>query len=150
MIKFLKIVPDIVHDQTICSMLETNTVDEAARRMADFDIGAVVVVDEQDRLCGIITERDVTRRVVAVGREPHRMRLAEAMTRNPDTLAPDDSAFDALELMQVRKHRYLPVVDDGRVVGVVSLRDLHEAVRTELDDDVRETQALVFGDRWGA
>ncbi|MCH8237100.1 MAG: CBS domain-containing protein [Proteobacteria bacterium] len=72
------------------------------------------------------------------------------MTKNPDTLAPEDSAGDALELMQSRHYRHLPVVEDGICVGMVSVRDLYKAAKSALEENIRETEAFVFGDRYGA
>ena len=146
----LKIIPDIVQDQTICALSKTDTALEAAKAMIAHHCAAVVIMDEAGELEGIVTERDLTRRVVADDREAGTTVLDDIMTRNPDTLSPDDSALDALELMRVRGYRHLPVVEGGRVVGMVSIRDLYAAVKVALEKDIRETEAFVFGDRYGA
>ncbi len=146
----LRIIPDIVEDQKIRGLSEQSTIREAAKQMADNDIAAIVVTDDGGKLLGIVTERDMTRRIIARGWDPDKVTVGEIMTRNPDTLAPGDSAQDALELMRTRKYRHLPVVDDGHVVGMVSIRDLYAAVKTALEKDIRETEAFVFGNRYGA
>ncbi len=146
----LRIIPDIVENQKIRGLSEQSTIREAAKQMADNDIAAIVVTDDAGKLLGIVTERDMTRRIIAKGRDADKVTVGEIMTGNPDTLAPGDSALDALELMRTRKYRHLPVVDDGRVVGMVSIRDLYAAVKTALEKDIRETEAFVFGDRYGA
>ncbi len=146
----LRIIPDIVSDQKLCVLSQQNTAREAAKQMAEKDIAAIVVTDGGGKLLGIVTERDLTRRVIAGNRDADKVTMGEIMTGNPDTLAPRDSALDALELMRTRKYRHLPVVDDGRVVGMVSIRDLYAAVKTALEKDIRETEAFVFGDRYGA
>ncbi len=146
----LRIIPHIVKDQKLCVLSEQSTVREAAKQMADNDIAAIVVTDDDGKLLGIVTERDMTRRIIAKDVDANTVTVGEIMTRNPDTLAPGDSALDALELMRTRKYRHLPVVDDGRVVGMVSIRDLYAAVKTALEEDIRETEAFVFGDRYGA
>lgn len=145
-----KIIPDVVKDQSMCELPQDGTVLEACRQMMDCDVAAVVVVDEDGRLRGILTERDVARRVVAAGRDPAATKLAQVMTVDPDTLAPSDTADDALELMRTRGFRHLPVIEAGKVVGMVSIRDLYAAVKGELEEDIKETQAFVFGDRYGA
>lgn len=134
----LKIIPDIVHDQKVCAMRPDGRVDEAARRMRFFNIGAIVVVDAGGRIVGIVTERDITQRVVAQCRDPSAVALAEIMTPNPDTLGPDDTAQDALDLMRVRGYRHLPVVSAGRLAGIVSVRDLYEATRLALQQVINE------------
>ncbi len=146
----LRIIPHIVKDQKLCALSEQSTVREAAKQMADNDIAAIVVTDDDGKLLGIVTERDMTRRIIAKNLDANTVTVGEIMTRNPDTLAPGDSALDALELMRTRKYRHLPVVDDGSVVGMVSIRDLYAAVKTALEQDIRETEAFVFGDRYGA
>ncbi len=146
----LRIIPDIVNDQNLCVLSKQDTAREAAKQMAEKDIAAIVVTDDGGELLGIVTERDLTRRVIAGNRDADKVTVGEIMTANPDTLAPRDSALDALELMRTRKYRHLPVVDDGRIVGMVSIRDLYAAVKTALEKDIRETEAFVFGDRYGA
>ncbi len=141
-----KIIPDIVSDQTICAMPETGSAAEAARRMTDFDIGAVLVVDDKGKLIGIVTERDMARRVVAAQLDPENTTLQQIMSRNPDTLAPGDSPFNALELMWIRNIRHLPVVENDRVVGMVSIRDLFEVMKMILEESVRDTESSVFDD----
>ncbi len=146
----LTIIPDIVSEQTIHGLPKSSTALEAAKEMTKSNIGAIVVVDDDGKLAGIVTERDMTRRVLAAELDPKTATLGEIMTGNPDTLSPQDSALDALELMRVREYRHLPVVDGDRTVGMVSVRDLYSAVKEALEKDVRETEAFVFGDRYGA
>ena len=145
-----RIIPDIVKDQRIHALAPDKTAYEAAKLMANHDVGAVLVVDADGRLAGIITERDVTRRIVAKGLDPKKTAIADVMTRNPDTLSPDDTGTEALEIMRVRHYRHLPVAVDGKAVAMVSVRDLYEVMKDELETSIRETEAFVFGDRYGA
>src|SRR2546427_37431 len=94
-----KIVPDVVRDQKLAQVPETMTVREAASLMAGRHIGAVMVMDGL-RLTGIFTERDLMGRIVAPGLDPNTTRLAQVMTRNPDTIGADDTALDALQMMR--------------------------------------------------
>jgi CBS domain-containing protein len=146
----LTIIPDIVKNQKIRGLPATATVREGAKEMLQANVAALVVVDDDGTLAGIVTERDMTRRVLAADVDAKTKTLGEIMTKDPDTLAPMDSALDALELMRVRGYRHLPVVEDGAVVGMISIRDLYAAVKGALEEDFRETKAFVFGDRYGA
>lgn len=101
----------------------SETVTAAARVMADDDIGDVLVVDGE-RLYGIITDRDITVRVVAEGRDPQSTTLRDACSTSVVTLSPDDTVDDAERVMGEQAVRRLPIVRDGRPVGVVSLGDL--------------------------
>jgi len=145
-----KIVPDIVERSSIATMKADGSVLDAATAMASKNIAAMIVVDVSSNITGIVTERDMTQRVIAKGIDPATTPVSKIMTANPDTLSPDDSAGDALELMQSRNYRHLPVQEDGKCVAVVSIRDLYAAVKEALEEDIRETEAFVFGDRYGA
>jgi CBS domain-containing protein len=101
---------------------------EAARRMASRAVGAVVVL-EGDRLTGIVTERDVLK-AVAAGLSPEAT-VSDWMTRHPETVESDDETDHAASLMIHGGFRHLPVVDEGRVVGILSIRDL---MRVALED----------------
>src|SRR3546814_11024537 len=98
--------------------------------MAERHIGAVLI-GEGNRLQGIFTERDLLIRVIARGLDPDATQLKEVMTPDPDTVGPNDWASLALERMRSSGYRHVPVVDDGIVVGIVSLRDLYAAARSE-------------------
>jgi CBS domain-containing protein len=118
-----RIIPDIVHDQNIAKLTRDATVREAARLIKERQIGAVLVVDG-DRLEGILTKRDLVDRVIANGLDADRVPVSEVMTSDPDTIAPEATAMDALHTMYFGGYRHLPVVDKGRVVGVVSRHDI--------------------------
>jgi len=96
---------------------------EAARVMRDSDIGDVVVIDK-GQMCGIFTDRDVVIRVLAAGRDPTTTKLADICTQALTTVAPTDSLDQAVQCMRQQAIRRLPVVENGRVVGIVSLGDL--------------------------
>ncbi len=98
---------------------------EAARRMVERGVGAVLVL-EDGRLAGILTERDILK---AVGRGlDTSARVADCMTRHPETIEPSDSTDHAAVLMLHGGFRHLPVVDRGEVVGILSIRDLMRVV----------------------
>ena len=109
---------------------------EAARLMMDARVGAVLVVDN-DRLVGIFTERDAVYRVMAAERDPRATRLAEVMTPQPKTLSPEASFGHALVLMHENGFRHVPVVEGGRLVGVVSAR---HALDPELEEFAAEAR----------
>jgi CBS domain-containing protein len=101
----------------------SDTIGEAAEKMHDANVGAVVVVEDMVRIVGIVTERDLLRAVA------QRVRAAEArvrqwMTADPLTIDPETSVEEAAKIMFDNNFRHLPVVKDGRPLGVVSLRVL--------------------------
>ena len=98
------------------------TVSAAAQLMQQHHIGAVLIM-EGERLAGIFTERDALFRVIAAGRDPSTTRVADVMTRDPRTISPDRPFGHALHLMYEGEFRHLPVVENGRPLGMVSARD---------------------------
>jgi len=124
----------IIKDQEILTCAATTTVIEAACLMEQNQTGAVMIV-EGGRLVGIFTERDALFRVVAKGRDVHTTQLAEVMTRNPQTIHPDKPFGQALHYLYEGGFRHIPVVENGRPIGMVSPRD---ALGPELEDFVYE------------
>lgn len=112
------------------------TVGEAAKLMADSG-GSAVVVIENEALVGIFTERDAVFRVIAQERDPRTTRLDEVMTPAPMTVGPDRSFGYALQLMHEHGFRHVPVVEDGKPVGIVSSRD---ALDPDMEDFVAEAR----------
>ena len=144
-----KIVPGVVKEQSIATLNPADSVMDAVNMMTERKIGAVIIVDNSARLAGIFTERDLVNRVVAKGRDTASTPLKQVMTANPDTLGPDDTAMNALELMSARRYRHLPVIDGETVVGMVSIRDLFNVVKAQLEEDLREREKFIFGSDYG-
>ena len=144
-----RIVPHIVHDQLITGVTLGTSVRQAAEIMAARHIAAVVVLEGRT-LAGIMTERDITVRVVARGLDPRLATVGEVMTPDPDTLSPDDSPETALRMMQEHNYRHLPVKSvDGAVVGMVSVRDLYAFVQSELENGIKARDTYISGESYG-
>jgi CBS domain-containing protein len=109
----------------LLSVLPGDSLSEVAQRMVDRDVGAVLVMDGSE-LSGILTERDVLR-AVAAGIEETTV-VSDWMTRDPDTMAPDDTTQHAAVLMIHGGFRHLPLMEGSDVVGMLSIRDLMRVV----------------------
>lgn len=129
------IVPYAIGVQRLVTVSPMTPVSAAAREMAERRIGAVLVVEDGE-LQGIFTERDALVRVLARGCDPEATLLGEVMTRDPDTIGPDDSVVHALSVMNERGYRHLPVVSGERIVGIVSIRDLYRSIKEQMDADL--------------
>ena len=106
-------------------LISDTSVEEAVAKMVDNRRAAVVIVDAEDHLTGIFTERDVLTRVMRQRRNPEQTKLAEVMTPDPETLAPDDRICYAVNRMHVGGHRSIPLVDaDHRPLGIVTVNDV--------------------------
>lgn len=101
----------------------TDTVRTAATKMREADIGDVVVLRD-GAVCGILTDRDITVRAVAEGKDPETVKVGDISSANVVALSPDDSIDDAVRIMREKALRRLPVVDGGKPVGIVSIGDL--------------------------
>jgi CBS domain-containing protein len=136
----------IIEDQNPVTANAEITVAAAARLMKERRVGAILVLKE-GKLAGIFTERDAVFRVIAEGRDPAGTRIAEVMTVNPRTITPDRPFGHALHLMYEGGFRHVPVVDDGRPLGVVSSRDAlgPELKQFVADLDTRTHIAEILG-----
>ena len=105
------------------TMSEAASVTEACAEMRAHRAGSVLVTGNAGRLVGIFTGRDAVCRVLAQRRDPSSTRLAEVMTRDPKTMLPDQTAFDALRMMTEGGFRHVPMVRNGGIVGLVSRGD---------------------------
>jgi CBS domain-containing protein len=116
---------------------ENETLRAAAEKMAELDVGALPICGEDDRLKGMITDRDIVIKVVAQGRDPGEVKAAELAQGKPVTIGADDSIEEALRTMSEHKVRRLPVIDGHRLIGIVSQGDLaQEADSHQVGDTV--------------
>lgn len=125
---------DIIRHQNPLMLPSDATVKQACRMMRERRVGATLVIEGDRRLVGIFTGRDALG-VLADGKSPVRTKLAEVMTRDPDTMPPGRSAIEALRLMQDGGFRHIPIVEGGRVVGVISRGDFHGLEQARLDEE---------------
>ena len=115
-------VRDVIARKDVVQLSATATVREASWLMVEQGVGAVVIM-AGEKIEGIFTERDALKRVLAEGRDSDATTLAEVMTPEIVTLDPDAFALDALRLMTEVGIRHVPIVDQGKVIGMISLRD---------------------------
>jgi CBS domain-containing protein len=131
---FDKPVRSVMQRRKVLKAAPETLVSKAASLMAARNVGAVMVI-ENDHLVGIFTERDVVFRVVARGLDAQDTRLADVMTRAPHTVDPNKPFGYALLVMQENGFRHLPVIQDGKLIGIVSARS---AMDPELEEFVSE------------
>lgn len=117
---------------------------EAIKLMADKAVGALLVL-EGGELRGIITERDYARKVIIKNRSSQTTRVAEIMTTGLTTASSEQSINECMAMMTERNIRHLPVVDDGMVVGVISMRDLVQAIIAGQQQEIEQLESYISG-----
>ena len=125
---------NIMEQKKFLSAPPETTVSNAARLMLNKNVGAIMVV-ENERLVGIFTERDAVFRVIAQGRDVKTTPLTDVMTAAPKTLDPGKSYGHALLLMQENGFRHVPVIENGRPIGIISSRN---AMDSDLEEFISE------------
>ena len=125
---------ELVRDQKPLKMRPDASVADACRAMHERRVGAVLVVEGEDRLVGIFTGRDAVR-CLADGCDAKNTALNKVMTRGPVTLTPDKRAIDALRLLHDAGFRHLPIAHEGRVVGIVSRYDFRAREHARHDEE---------------
>ena len=129
---------DIMSDDCTC-IGENDTVLDAAKQLAELDVGSLPICGEDDRLKGMLTDRDIVVKVLAQGKDPARRRPASSGARaRPVTIGADDSIDEALRTMAEHKVRRLPVIDGHRLVGIVSQADIATNIDEEKVGDLVE------------
>jgi CBS domain-containing protein len=128
----------------VWSISSQATVYEALQLMAEKEIGAVVVVDEE-KVMGIFSERDYARKVILRGLSSRETRVEELMTRRVYYAYPEESMEDLMTLMTAKRIRHLPVLDDGRLVGVISIGDVVKTVIVDHEFTIREMEKYITG-----
>ena len=117
---------------------------EAIKVLAAEDVGAAIVMSGE-KLAGILSERDYTRKVILKGRSSDTTRVEEIMTRNVIVVTPRAKARDCMALMIENNIRHLPVVDNGRVIGMVSIRDIVGDIIADQDFTIEQLEHYISG-----
>lgn len=130
---------------TYHAVRQTDSVFDALSLMAQFDIGCVLVT-ENDRLVGIFTERDYARKVVLKGLLSRDVRVGDLMTPNPCTVTPSHTADEVMHTMTENRFRHLPVVDHGKIVGIVTIGDMVKSIVSQQQATIKQLESYIAGD----
>ncbi|MEV6632557.1 CBS domain-containing protein [Actinoplanes sp. NPDC051470] len=107
---------------------ENETLADASRKMADLDVGSLPICGEDDRLKGMITDRDIVIKAIAQGRDPAQVTAGELAQGKPVTVGADDDVAEVLSTMSGHQVRRLPVIDGHRLIGIVAIADVAKAL----------------------
>ncbi len=129
---------DIISIQPDASVLD------AIKLMADKGIGALIVVDA-GKLTGIVSDRDYARKVIIKGRASEATPVADIMTVDVITASSQKTVNECMEMMTAKKCRHLPVVDDGELVGMISIGDLVHAIIADQQEEIEQLEHYISG-----
>jgi CBS domain-containing protein len=122
------------------------SVTDALKVLAEHNIGALVVSDRADEISGIISERDIVRRLAGLGSATLDLTVAEVMTTDVRTCTLDATADEVMQVMTTQRERHLPVLDDeGRLAGIVSIGDVVKSRIDDLETQARSLQDYITG-----
>ena len=127
----------------VISISPDASVFDAIKMMADESIGSLVVMDENEKLVGIVTERDYARKVIVKGRSSNDTRVAEIMTADVMTAGSDHTVKSCMEIMTDKKLRHLPVVENDRVIAMISIGDLVQAVIADQQEEIEQLEHYI-------
>ena len=132
--------------QSIHTIAPEDTVLDALRQMAEKNVGALPVTDAEGRLVGIVSERDYARKVVLQGRSSIGTPVSAIMTAAVITVDPRQDIKDCMQLMTERHLRHLPVVEDGRLIGLLSIGDLVKEINAEQESLIQHLEGYIRGE----
>lgn len=128
----------------VISIAGDASVFDAIKLMAERAVGSLLIMNG-DRLRGIVTERDYARKVILKGRSSESTRVEEIMSTDVITASPRESVNDCMETMTEQRIRHLPVVEDGRVVGLISIGDLVQAIIEDQQAEIEHLEQYISG-----
>ena len=134
-------------EHAVFSIAPNSSVYDAVKMMADKGVGALLVI-EGEKIVGIITERDYARKIVLMGRSSKETTVREAMTSNVMYVRPDQTNEECMALMTDHRLRHLPVLDDGKLVGLISIGDLVKDIISEQQFIIEQLKHYIAGDRY--
>jgi CBS domain-containing protein len=129
--------------KVIWSIGPNESVYTALEKMAEKEVGALVVI-EGDQLAGMFSERDYARKIILKGKSSHETQVREIMTVEVVTIHPDQNLRDCMKLMSQHHIRHLPVVENAKVVGVISISDVVDQIINQQDETIRFLQDLTL------
>lgn len=132
----------------IIMVAPNDTVYRALQVMSENNVGAVMICEE-DQMLGIFTERDYCRKIILMGRSSLNTPIQDIMTKNMITINPTQSMEECMELMTKYHIRHIPVVEAGNLVGVISMRDVLEAIISFKQEHIDRLESYILGNDYG-
>ncbi len=140
-------VKNYVATDLICTLSGEFTVKDAAISFIDYQCSALFVTNDRQEVIGIITERDLVKQMTSDDYKD--IKLTDICSKNLTTITKDTNLQEALDIMIEFNIRHLPIVEDRKIVGLISLGKIYNTLRTRMHQEVKEMKAFLFQDRYG-
>ena len=142
----------VLINQRLVIIDQKKSATEAAATMVKNKCGALLVCDtkKDGTLVGIVSERDLAFRVIPKNLNPKQTTVSQIMTKNVETISPKKTTHDAIHIMKSRGFRHLPVIENKKIIGILSMRDLYDYAHSELQDSLKKHQEFMFGTGYGS
>lgn len=128
----------------------SNTVYDGLVMMAKKDVGALVVVDKEEKLAGIFSERDYARKVVLLGKTSKETQVGDMMTTEISAVKPENTIQECMAIMTKKRVRHLPVIEGGKLVGIVSIGDAVNRIISDQQETIHNLEDYIYGRAYGA
>ena len=147
-----EVLEKVLINQRLVIIGQKSSAYEAAVSMLKNRCGALLVCNSKNSqdLVGIITERDITFKVIPKNLDPKETEVCKIMTKNVETISPKKTTIDAIHVMRTKGFRHLPVLEKKKIVGILSMRDLYDYANNELQDSLKKHQEFMFGTGYGS
>lgn len=129
----------------VITILPERQIREAVQLLAEYNIGALVVVDEKDKPVGILSERDIVRRAVE-NEDVFSERVQDIMTKRVIIGMPQDDLYSVINTMTEKRFRHLPIMDEGRLIGIISIGDVLKAQRDAYQGEIDTLETQIMAD----
>ena len=147
-----EVLEKVLINQRLVIIDQKSSAYEASVSMLKNKCGALLVCNssKDDELVGIVTERDITFKVIPKNLDPRGTQVSKIMTKNVQTISPKKTTIDAIQVMRTKGFRHLPVVSKKKIIGILSMRDLYDYANNELQDSLKKHQEFMFGTGYGS
>ena len=126
------------------------TVYYAVEQLAKYDVGALIVIDKNEKIVGVFSERDYARKMILLGKSSKSTKVKEMMTTTVYYVKPDNYLRECLELMTKKRTRHLPVMENDKLVGLVSIGDIVNRIITEQKTKIHDLESYIVGSDYGS
>ena len=129
---------------------QNDSVFSALELLSKYDIGALIVVDNHDKIVGIFSERDYARKVISMSQSSKTIKVKEMMSSPVYFMKPGNYLMECLEMMTKKRSRHLPIMDKDKLVGLVSIGDIVNRIISEQKTTIKDLESYIVGSDYGA